>query len=43
MNRMLRLRGPAGRLRDTILRAVPGVRAAPALARQFAFDPPRRG
>ena len=43
MNRMLRLRGPAGRLRDTILRAVPGVLAAPALARQFAFDPPRRG
>jgi 2-polyprenyl-6-methoxyphenol hydroxylase-like FAD-dependent oxidoreductase len=43
MNRMLRLRGPAGRLRDTILRAVPGGLAAPALARQFAFDPPRRG
>ena len=43
MNRMLRLRGPAGRLRDTILRAVPGALAAPALARQFAFDPPRRG
>ena len=43
MNRMLRLRGPAGRLRDTILRAVPGALAPPALARQFAFDPPRRG
>ena len=42
MNRMLRLRGPAGRLRDTILRAVPGTLAAPALARQFAFDPPPR-
>jgi len=43
MNRMLRLHGPAGRLRDTILRAVPGALGAPALARQFAFDPPRRG
>ena len=42
MNRMLRLRGPAGRLRDVILRAVPGTLAAPALARQFAFDPPAR-
>jgi 2-polyprenyl-6-methoxyphenol hydroxylase-like FAD-dependent oxidoreductase len=39
-NRMLRLRGPAGRLRDTILRAVPGSLAAPALARQFAFATP---
>ena len=43
MNRLLRLRGPAGRLRDTVLRVVPGALAAPALARQFAFDPPRRG
>jgi 2-polyprenyl-6-methoxyphenol hydroxylase-like FAD-dependent oxidoreductase len=41
-NRMLRLRGPAGRLRDALLRAVPGPLAAPALARQFAFDPLRR-
>jgi 2-polyprenyl-6-methoxyphenol hydroxylase-like FAD-dependent oxidoreductase len=41
-NRMLRLRGPAGRLRDALLRAVPGPLAAPALARQFAFDAPRR-
>ena len=40
MNRMLRLRGPAGRLRDTILRAVPRALAAPALAWQFAFDAP---
>jgi len=43
MNRLLRLRGAAGRLRDTVLRVVPGALAAPALARQFAFDPPRRG
>jgi len=42
MNRLLRLRGPAGRLRDTLLRAVPRAVAAPALARQFAFDAPRR-
>jgi 2-polyprenyl-6-methoxyphenol hydroxylase-like FAD-dependent oxidoreductase len=41
-NRMLRLRGPAGRLRDTIMRAIPGSLAAPALARQFAFDAPSR-
>ena len=41
MNRLLQLRGPAGRLRDAVLRAVPGALAAPALARQFAFDPPR--
>jgi len=31
-----------GRLRDALLRAVPGPLAAPALARQFAFDVPRR-
>jgi 2-polyprenyl-6-methoxyphenol hydroxylase-like FAD-dependent oxidoreductase len=42
MNRLLRLRGPAGRLRDAALRAVPRALATPALARQFAFDPPRR-
>lgn len=41
MNRLLRLRGPAGRLRDAALRAVPAGFAAPALARQFAFDAPR--
>ena len=41
-NRLLRLRGPAGRLRDAALRAVPGSLATAALARQFAFDPPRR-
>jgi 2-polyprenyl-6-methoxyphenol hydroxylase-like FAD-dependent oxidoreductase len=41
MNRLLRLRGPAGRLRDAALRAVPSALATPALARQFAFDPPR--
>ena len=39
MNRLLRLRGRAGRLRDMVLRAVPGALAVPALARQFAFDP----
>jgi 2-polyprenyl-6-methoxyphenol hydroxylase-like FAD-dependent oxidoreductase len=39
MNRLLRLRGPAGWLRDAALRAVPQALAAPALARQFAFDP----
>jgi 2-polyprenyl-6-methoxyphenol hydroxylase-like FAD-dependent oxidoreductase len=38
MNRLLRLRGPAGRLRDAILRSVPQALATPALARQFAFD-----
>lgn len=38
MNRLLRLRGPAGRLRDLALRAVPAALATPALARQFAFD-----
>jgi 2-polyprenyl-6-methoxyphenol hydroxylase-like FAD-dependent oxidoreductase len=42
MNRLLRLRGPAGWLRDAALRAVPRALATPALARQFAFDPPRR-
>jgi 2-polyprenyl-6-methoxyphenol hydroxylase-like FAD-dependent oxidoreductase len=42
MNRLLRLRGPAGRLRDAALRAVPRGWATPALARQFAFDVPRR-
>ncbi len=42
MNRLLRLHGPAGRLRDAALRAVPKALATPALARQFAFDPPRR-
>jgi 2-polyprenyl-6-methoxyphenol hydroxylase-like FAD-dependent oxidoreductase len=42
MNRLLRLRGPAGRLRDAALRAVPRALATPALARQFAFDLPRR-
>lgn len=41
MNRLLRLRGPAGRLRDAALRAVPRPLATAALARQFAFDPPR--
>jgi 2-polyprenyl-6-methoxyphenol hydroxylase-like FAD-dependent oxidoreductase len=41
MNRLLRLRGPAGRLRDAALRAVPRALATPALARQFAFDVPR--
>jgi 2-polyprenyl-6-methoxyphenol hydroxylase-like FAD-dependent oxidoreductase len=40
MNRMLRLRGPAGWLRDAALRAVPQALATPALARQFAFDTP---
>ena len=40
-NRLLRLRGPAGRLRDAALRAIPGALAAPALARQFAFNIPR--
>jgi 2-polyprenyl-6-methoxyphenol hydroxylase-like FAD-dependent oxidoreductase len=40
MNRLLRLRGPAGRLRDGALRAVPQALATPALARQFAFDAP---
>jgi 2-polyprenyl-6-methoxyphenol hydroxylase-like FAD-dependent oxidoreductase len=39
MNRLLRLRGPAGWLRDVALRAIPQGLAAPALARQFAFDP----
>ena len=43
MNRVLRLRGLAARLRDAALRAVPAALAAPALARQFAFDPPRSG
>jgi 2-polyprenyl-6-methoxyphenol hydroxylase-like FAD-dependent oxidoreductase len=38
MNRLLRLRGPAGRLRDAALRAVPPALATPALAWQFAFD-----
>jgi 2-polyprenyl-6-methoxyphenol hydroxylase-like FAD-dependent oxidoreductase len=38
MNRLLRLRGPAGWLRDVALRAVPQALAAPVLARQFAFD-----
>ena len=41
-NRLLRLRGPAGRVRDALLRAVPRACATPALARQFAFDPPAR-
>jgi 2-polyprenyl-6-methoxyphenol hydroxylase-like FAD-dependent oxidoreductase len=41
-NRMLRVRGPAGRLRDAALRAVPSALSTPALARQFAFDVPRR-
>jgi hypothetical protein len=40
MNRLLRLRGPAGRLRDTVLRAVPQALATSTLARQFAFDAP---
>jgi 2-polyprenyl-6-methoxyphenol hydroxylase-like FAD-dependent oxidoreductase len=40
MNRLLRLRGPAGRLRDVALRAVPAALATSALARQFAFDAP---
>jgi 2-polyprenyl-6-methoxyphenol hydroxylase-like FAD-dependent oxidoreductase len=40
MNRLLRLRGPVGRLRDVALRAVPQALATPALARQFAFDAP---
>jgi hypothetical protein len=39
MNRLLRLHGPAGWLRDAALRAVPQTLTAPALARQFAFDP----
>jgi 2-polyprenyl-6-methoxyphenol hydroxylase-like FAD-dependent oxidoreductase len=39
MNRLLRLHGPAGWLRDAALRAVPQALAAPALARQFGFDP----
>jgi 2-polyprenyl-6-methoxyphenol hydroxylase-like FAD-dependent oxidoreductase len=38
MNRVLRLHGPAARLRDAVLRAVPQRLATPALARQFAFD-----
>jgi 2-polyprenyl-6-methoxyphenol hydroxylase-like FAD-dependent oxidoreductase len=38
MNRLLRLHGPAGRLRDAVFRAVPQGLATPALARQFAFD-----
>jgi 2-polyprenyl-6-methoxyphenol hydroxylase-like FAD-dependent oxidoreductase len=42
MNRLLRLRGPAGRLRDAAFRAVPQALATPALARQFAFDVPHR-
>ena len=42
MNRLLRLRGRAGRLRDGVLRAVPHALATPALARQFAFDRPQR-
>jgi 2-polyprenyl-6-methoxyphenol hydroxylase-like FAD-dependent oxidoreductase len=42
MNRLLRLHGPAGRLRDAVLRAVPQSLDAPALARQFAFDLPPR-
>jgi 2-polyprenyl-6-methoxyphenol hydroxylase-like FAD-dependent oxidoreductase len=41
MNRLLRLHGPAGRLRDAVLRAVPQALATPALARQFAFDAAR--
>lgn len=41
-HRLLRLRGPAGRARDAVLRAVPQRWATPALARRFAFDPPRR-
>jgi 2-polyprenyl-6-methoxyphenol hydroxylase-like FAD-dependent oxidoreductase len=40
MNRFLRLRGPAGRLRDAALRAVPQTLATPVLARRFAFDAP---
>jgi 2-polyprenyl-6-methoxyphenol hydroxylase-like FAD-dependent oxidoreductase len=40
MNRLLRLRGPAGWLRDVALGAVPQALATPALARQFAFDAP---
>ena len=40
MNRLLRLRGPSGRLRDAALRAVPQALATSALARQFAFDTP---
>jgi hypothetical protein len=39
MNRLLRLHGPAGRLRDAVFHAVPQRLATPALARQFAFDP----
>jgi 2-polyprenyl-6-methoxyphenol hydroxylase-like FAD-dependent oxidoreductase len=42
MNRLLRLHGPAARLRDAALRAVPRALATPALARQFAFDVPHR-
>src|SRR3954451_22747632 len=38
MNRLLRLHGPSGRLRDAVFRAVPQGLATPALARQFAFD-----
>jgi 2-polyprenyl-6-methoxyphenol hydroxylase-like FAD-dependent oxidoreductase len=41
-NSLLRLRGPAGRLRDAALRAVPPALATPALARQFAFAAPTR-
>lgn len=41
--RLLTLRGPAGRVRDALLRAVPGPLATRALARQLRFTPPAAG
>lgn len=39
-NRLLTRRGPAARLRDAVLRAVPDALATRALARQLRFAPP---
>jgi len=39
MHRVLTLRGPAGRLRDTVLRRVPTRFATRALAAQLGFTP----
>ncbi|WP_300014502.1 FAD-dependent monooxygenase [Pseudonocardia sp.] len=39
MNRILTLRGPAGRLRDAALRLLPRGPATRAMAAQFRFDP----
>jgi 2-polyprenyl-6-methoxyphenol hydroxylase-like FAD-dependent oxidoreductase len=43
MHRLLGLTGPAGRLRDAVLRCVPSALAARSLAAQYRFEPARAG